>query len=91
METAYKRKTQYSDIIKDIEGVVLPCSWEEERISIYTFNQDEFLIDNDEMGRELLALTYEKIKASGEVKILINGITINQKKIIKLIEYTIIS
>ncbi len=91
MEIIYKRKSQNSDIVKDIEGVILPCSWEEDRISIYTFNQDEFLIDNDEMGRELIALTYERIKVSGELKVLINGITINKKRVIKLIEFTIIS
>ena len=55
-----------------IKGIVIPVDWDEEgkvvAAAISTHNEDEYLIDNDYKGEELLHFVQEEVEVSGVAK-----------------------
>ena len=68
-----------------LEGIVIPTNWDEKGnikdAALFTFHEDEYLIDQDEKGGELLAFIRQQVKVSGEVS------KQGGKRIIKVKEY----
>jgi len=55
-----------------IKGIVIPVDWDKEgkvvAAAISTHDEDEYLIDNDYKGEELLHLVREEVEVSGVAK-----------------------
>jgi 5S rRNA maturation endonuclease (ribonuclease M5) len=55
-----------------IKGIVIPVDWDEEgkvvAAAISTHDEDEYLIDNDYKGEELLHFVQEEVEVSGVAK-----------------------
>ena len=55
-----------------IKGIVIPVDWDEKgkvvAAAISTHNEDEYLIDNDYKGEELLHFVQEEVEVSGVAK-----------------------
>ncbi len=55
--------------LSTIRGIVIPVGWDEkgnvDAAAISTYDEDEYLIDNHDKGRELLALIREEVEVSG--------------------------
>jgi hypothetical protein len=55
-----------------ITGIVLPAEWDDDnnviRVAIETEDYDEYLVENNEKGKELLALIDFKVEATGTVR-----------------------
>ena len=55
-----------------IKGIVIPVDWDEKgkvvAAAISTHNEDEYLIDNDYKGEELLHFVREEVEVSGVAK-----------------------
>ena len=70
-----------------IQGLIIPVAWDEKgnvlAVAISTFDEDEYLIDRDEKGEQLLGLLREEVKVSGVVG-LKDGV-----KTIKVTEYVL--
>ena len=53
-----------------IQGLIIPVDWDERgnviAIAISTFDEDEYLIDMDEMGKELMGHLREEIEIGGQ-------------------------
>ena len=68
-----------------IEGIVIPTNWDQKGnvivAALFTYHEDEYFIDQDEKGGELLALIRKQVKVSGEVR------QQGGKRIIKVKEY----
>lgn len=68
-----------------IKGLVIPVDWDEKGravgVTIFTQDEDEYLIKKDLKGKELLDLIHKELKVSGFVKI------VNRKKIIAVKTY----
>jgi hypothetical protein len=60
-----------------ITGIILPTKWGEQgkpiRIAIHTDNRKEYQIDFSGAGKELLNLTYKKVKVQGKLREQLNG------------------
>jgi hypothetical protein len=54
---------------KYIRGIITPALWDENGrptgVSISTFDEKVFLIDNDEKGKELLSFIREEVEIKG--------------------------
>jgi len=52
-----------------IRGIVIPVDWDEKgnviTVALSTHTEDEYLIDNDYKGKELLHCIQEEVEASG--------------------------
>jgi hypothetical protein len=72
-----------------IQGLILPTEWDEKGdvvdIALSAFNEDEYLIDIDEIGRQLLSSLRVKVEAKGFVR------EEKGKKKIKIQNYTILN
>ena len=57
------------DELITIRGIVIPVDWDEKgsvvAIAISTPNEDEYLVDKDHKGKELLHLIQEEVEVSG--------------------------
>jgi len=55
-----------------IKGIVIPVDWDEKgkvvAAAISTHDEDEYLIDNDYKGEELLHFVQEEVEVSGVAK-----------------------
>ena len=55
-----------------ISGIIIPSGWGEKgniiTISIMTFDEDEYFIDKDETGGQLLSLIHKVIEVRGIVR-----------------------
>ena len=55
-----------------IKGIVIPVDWDKEgkvvAAAISTHDEDEYLIDNDYKGEELLHFVQEEVEVSGVAK-----------------------
>jgi hypothetical protein len=53
-------------------GVITPAMWDDDGnvlgISIHTLDEKEYLVDPDQVGRELRSFIYKKIEVLGIVK-----------------------
>jgi hypothetical protein len=72
-----------------IQGLILPTEWDEKGdvlvIALSAFNEDEYLIDIDEIGKQLLSSLRVKVEAKGFVR------EEKGKKKIKIRNYTILN
>lgn len=54
-----------------IRGLITPALWDETgkplRISLSTFNEEVYLIDDDKKGKELMTLIREEVEIKGEI------------------------
>jgi hypothetical protein len=70
-----------------IKGLVIPVNWDERgkavAAALSTYTEDEYLIDNDYKGRELLHLIKEEVEITGVVK------ETKEKKIITVEKYVL--
>jgi len=52
-----------------IRGIVIPVDWDEKGnvvgVAISTFNEDEYLVDRDEKGAELMRFVRQEVEISG--------------------------
>ena len=55
-----------------ITGIVAPCDWDEHHnviaVEIATPGEEEYLVDNNAKGQELLKCVHEQVKVVGIVK-----------------------
>ena len=70
-----------------IQGLIIPVDWDERgnviAIAISTFDEDEYLIDMDEIGKELMSHLREKIEISGQYLVK------SGKKMIRVVGYEV--
>ena len=70
-----------------IQGLIIPVDWDEKgeviSIAVYTFDEDEYRIEKDEIGQRLMPFLREEIEIRGVYR-LDNG-----KKIIRVTDYRI--
>ena len=78
-------KTKNSPIT--IHGLLTPIQWDEKgnviAISVSTFDEDEYLIEKDEIGKRLMSFLQEEIEISGLYRLK------DGRKIIRVKDYTI--
>lgn len=64
------KQTKYKEIT--IQGRVFPAKWDENRnvlrVVIDTDDQDEYLVDHNKKGKELLSLLRHKVEVTGTVR-----------------------
>ena len=55
-----------------VRGLIIPAGWDEKgnvvTISLSSFDEDEYIIDKDEMGTQLLSLLRSKAELSGVLR-----------------------
>ena len=55
-----------------IRGLIMPADWDEEgnvnAVAISTFEEDQYLVLNDEKGKKLLPLIRQEVKITGELR-----------------------
>jgi len=65
-----KRKAGKNLVI--IRGIVIPADWDERgnvvAIAVSTYDEVEYLIENDEKGKELKAFIREEVEVSGTLR-----------------------
>jgi len=68
-----------------IKGIVIPVDWDEKgravSVAIFTQDEDEYIIQKDLKGKELLDLIHKELEVSGFVK------KVDKKKIIVVKTY----
>ena len=61
-----------TDNLSVIRGLILPSDWDERgnvtEIAISTFSEEEYHVDHDGIGQQLLARLQQKVEASGWVR-----------------------
>ena len=80
-------KWKAGDNLVSIRGIIIPADWDEKgnivAVGISTYDEVEYLIENNEKGKELLAFIRQQVKVSGEVR------QKRGKKIITINEYNL--
>jgi len=70
--------------LTSIKGIVLPVNWDEKgnivALALSTHEEDEYRIETDEKGRELLAFVRDEVMITGIVNKTDKGKTITVKK-----------
>jgi hypothetical protein len=70
-----------------IQGLIIPVDWDDRgnviAIAISTFDEDEYLINMDEMGKELMGYLREEIEISGQYLVK------SGKEMIRVVEYEV--
>jgi hypothetical protein len=65
------RKKSEADKLITIRGLIMPADWDEEgninAVAISTFEEDQYLVLNDEKGEQLLPLVRQEVKITGEL------------------------
>ena len=73
--------------ITTIKGIIIPVDWDEKgkvvAAALSTHTEDEYLIDNDRKGKELLHCIQKEVEVSGVTK------ENRGKKAIKVTKYTL--
>ncbi len=56
-----------------IRGLIIPVAWDEKgnvlTVAVSTFDEDEYIVDRDKKGNQLIGLLREEVKVSGEIGI----------------------
>ena len=72
-----KRKRGTVDELTTVRGIVIPVDWDEEGntlvASISGSNEQEYVIEQDKKGKELLEFIRHEIEVDGVVRKAING------------------
>ena len=67
-----------------IQGLIIPSTWDKDgnvlAVAVTTFDEDEYIVDGDEKGRQLIGLLREEVEVSGVVGINKGVKTIKVKK-----------
>ena len=70
-----------------IHGLIIPIEWDERgnviAVSVSTFDEDEYVIERDEMGKRLISFLREEIEISGLYRLK------GGRKMIRVKEYSI--
>lgn len=65
------RKQGEADKLITIRGLIVPAGWDEEgninAVAISTFEEDLYLVHNDEKGEQLLPLIRQEVKITGKI------------------------
>lgn len=65
------KKKSEADKLITIRGLIMPADWDEEgninAVAISTFEEDQYLVLNDEKGEQLLPLIRREVKITGEL------------------------
>jgi hypothetical protein len=81
-ESAEKKKKDSQ--LTSIKGIVLPVNWDEKgnivALALSTHEEDEYLIEVDEKGQELMAFVRDEVVVTGIVNKTEKGKTIAVKK-----------
>lgn len=60
------------EILK-IHGIVIPAGWDEKgnvtAISIFTFDEQEYIVEKDKIGKQLMSSIREEVDVSGILQI----------------------
>ena len=84
-------KTGYenSDVIATIRGILVPADWDERgniiATSVMTYFEEDYLIEQNPRGEELLPYIRQKIKVRGVVRCQENG-----KKVVTVEDFEIL-
>ena len=56
---------------KKLRGLIIPANWDEQgnviAVALSTFDEEEYLIDKDDKGPELLPFLHAEVEVLGEV------------------------
>ena len=56
-----------------IQGIVIPAGWDEKgnvtAISIFTFDEQEYIVEKDKIGKQLMSSIREEVDVSGILQI----------------------
>ena len=59
--------------LSEIQGLIIPSAWDKEgnvlAVTISTFDEDEYLVERDEKGKQLIGLLREEVEVNGVVGI----------------------
>ena len=70
-----------------VHGLIIPIEWDEGgdviAIAVSTFDENEYLIEQDEMGERLMSFLREEIAVSGSYRFT------GGRKIVRVTDYTI--
>lgn len=71
LKNKVSRKGNTADKLITIRGLIMPAGWDEEgninAVAISTFEEDQYLVHNDEKGEQLLPLIRQEVKITGEL------------------------
>jgi 5S rRNA maturation endonuclease (ribonuclease M5) len=74
--------------LSTVRGVVIPVDWDESgnaiSVAISSHDENEYHVNKDEKGKQLLALTQEEVEVSGIVR------EKEDKRLISVKEYSVI-
>ena len=77
LEKEVKKKRGAVDKLTTVRGIVIPVDWDEEgnalAVAISSPDEQEYLIEQDEKGKELTGLIRQEIEVSGIVRKAIKG------------------
>jgi hypothetical protein len=72
-----KGKKGIGDELTTVRGIVIPVDWDEEgnalAVAVSASDEQEYVIEQDEKGKELLEFIRHEIEASGVVRKAIKG------------------
>ncbi len=67
-----------------IHGLIIPSAWDKEgnvlNVAVFTFDEDQYFVDGDEIGKQLIGLLRGKVEVCGVVGIKDGLKTIKVKK-----------
>jgi hypothetical protein len=70
--------------------VITPAKWDENGnivgVSIQTLNEEEYIVEFNKIGRELIACLHKRVEASGSIRERLDG-----KRILKVASYKMIT
>ena len=60
-----------------IEGIIIPSNWDDrgviKGVSLFTPNEQEYRVQLNKLGKELLNLIHQKIEAKGKIQERLDG------------------
>ena len=60
-----------------IEGIIIPSNWDDrgviKGVSLFTPNEQEYRVQLNKLGKELLNLIHQKIEAKGKIRERLDG------------------
>ena len=79
-----------SEIMTIIKGIIIPVDWDKKGkvtgAAIFTPDEDEFLIEKDGKGNELIGLIHKEVEVEGVLKEVNHKKKISVRKITSLVK-----
>ncbi len=70
-----------------LQGVIIPVAWDEDgnvtTVSVSTFNEDSYIVDHTEKGRDLIGFIQSEVEVTGFID------DANDAKIVRVIDYSL--